>query len=70
MRWREILEIGWPLFTSLGILILLKVIAPDILPYIKYILAWIVAIATPTITLLVIIVPVILFLTEYLSTRN
>jgi len=70
MRWEEILEVGWPLFASLGVLILLKVIAPDILPYIKYILAWIIVIAIPTIILLIIIMPVILLLIEHLSTKN
>ena len=67
MRWREILEIGWMFFAAIFIVVLLAIAAPDVLPYVKYVLAWLMLINFLVAVLVTIIVPVILLVKSLFS---
>jgi len=67
MRWEEILEVGWPFAITGFIACVLTIITPDVLPYIKYLLGWIMIIGFLVAILAVMIVPVVLLVKSLFS---
>jgi len=67
MRWREILEVGRVFFAAIFIVSLLAIVAPGILPYIKYLLGWIMIIGFLVAMLAAIVVPTVLLIKSLFS---